>query len=217
MASNRRAKTMTAEDVRADACERLRKVGAANVGPKEREHFGMAGHGWRCQWTDGHAAIFVPDDGPVRKALPEAWGAALQLDDRPALQWRPYTGISRAVHVLQAFARGLRTEHARIQLEPSTLPAHDSGRVVLHYADSASTATARTWADALVYAVPEATTEERDDVIAAAAANVAIKYLAALLWADSAEWTIRNVQIGKVPALAFVAPEVRVLVAEVRA
>lgn len=217
MASNRKAARMSAEDVRAEACDRLRKAGAADVGPREREHFGMMAHGWRVQWTDGHAVILLPDAGPVRKPLPDHWSDALQLagdGDRHALQWQPYTGIGKACHVLQAFARGLHVQYARVELEPSQVPTHDGGRVVLHYRDEATTATARAWADATIH-TKTGTVEARAEVAQGASAQLQIKYLTALLWADSAEWIVRNVNVGKVPAVAFVAPEVRVLVAEV--
>lgn len=226
MASNRKAKTMQADDVRADACARLRKLGNGKLTAGDQAFIGKAAAGWRLSWTDGSAAICTPDaDHATRPQLPAAWAQLLAQagDGQPAVQWQPYTGIGQAVHVLQAVAKGLGSQHLKIDIETGH-KGGELGRVVLRYHDRGVEHTASAWADAAVYAVPQATPEERAAALQAASSKIAIPYLTALLWADSAEWMVRRVTVqakrskdtdATIPALMFMAPEVRVLVAEV--
>lgn len=209
-----KAKRMTAEAIRAEACERVRKAGGA-PDARAKDVIGHAAAGWRLQWTDGSAAIFEPDPkAATRPQLPERW-AELMTAEPPALQWQPYREMARAVHVLQAVARGSKVQHVRIMPEPAG--TGDGGRVVLHYADPATRHRARTWADATFYApgVGQLPHAERAALCDEHAPALALPYLAALLWADESGWIVRRARMGGLPVVVFHAPEVRAMVAEV--
>lgn len=204
---------MAPEDVRAEACARLRKVS----GPDDRGKalLGHTGGGWWLEWTNGEAAIFRPDTKGGRAALPERF-AALMAGEPGPLQWQPYAQIAQAVHVLQAVARGLRTQH--VQLRPEPAARGDGGRLVLHYADAAYRHEARAWGDATFYAPSLGGLDpaDRARVLADHAPTVALPYLAALLWADTTGWVIRRADLDGLPVVLFHAPECRVIVAEVK-
>lgn len=199
------ARCMSAEAVRAEAVARLRRMGNADGIERARPYWGRTGGGWRMDWSDGYVAVLSPAGRESGAPLPDWLVSAMTETATAPVRYRPHTGIARAAHIIGAVARGLASDAVEVAPRPDAVDLHYRASDVVH--------TARAWAEA------DVTVREGAD-LEAARSLIAIRYACAAWWADQAEWTASRLlapEGGTTAALVLASPEVRVIIAEMRA